>query len=182
MNRTRCRWCNLNNPLYVTYHDTEWAGAQYNDRDLFELLVLESFQAGLSWEIVLNKRDNFRIAFDGFDPATVAKYDNAKVESLMRSPLIIRNRRKIEAAINNAAAFLNIQQQWGSFSAYIWHFTNGDTIFETEKTTSSLSDTVSSDLKQRGMKFLGPTVIYSYLQAIGIIYSHDSECFLFRSE
>ena len=182
MNRTRCSWCNLNNPIYIAYHDNEWGVAQHNDRMLFELLVLESFQAGLSWEIVLNKRENLRRAFDNFDPRAISNYGEMKIQSLMNDPTIIRNRRKICAAITNASIFLDIQQQWGSFCSYIWHFTNGNTVYETEKTKSSLSDMISSDLKQRGMKFVGSTIIYSYLQAIGIIYSHERDCFLYRNE
>lgn len=181
MPHTRCRWCNMNNPIYIEYHDSEWGIAQYDDQLLFELLVLETFQAGLSWETILNKRHNFRSAFDGFDPSLVQHYDCEKVQSLMENPGIIRNRRKIEAAITNARVFLEIQIEWGSFSTYIWHFTDGRTIFETGKTHSELSDAISKDLKRRGMKFVGTTVIYSYLQAIGILYSHDPSCYLFRT-
>ena len=182
MNHTRCRWCNLKNPIYIAYHDTEWGRAQYDDRMLFELLVLESFQAGLSWETILNKRDHFRRAFDAFDPHLIKEYDIQKIQSLQDDPTIIRNCRKIDAAINNAAVFIDIQEQWGSFSSYIWHFTEGKIVYETDKTCSSLSDMISSDLKRRGMKFVGSTIIYSYLQAIGIIYSHDRDCFLYCSE
>ena len=178
---TRCRWCNMNNPIYVAYHDSEWGIAQYDDQTLFELLVLETFQAGLSWETILNKRHNFRSAFDRFDPNLVQHYDNKKVQSLMENPGIIRNRRKIDAAISNARVFLEIQKEWSSFSNYIWHFTDGRTIFETGKTHSELSDAVSKDLKQHGMKFVGTTVIYSYLQAIGVLYSHEPSCYLCRT-
>ena len=171
----------MNNPIYVAYHDSEWGIAQYDDQMLFELLVLETFQAGLSWETILNKRHNFRSAFDGFDPNLVQHYDNKKVQSLMENPGIIRNRRKIDAAISNARVFLEIQKEWSSFSNYIWHFTDGRTIFETGKTHSELSDAVSKDLKQHGMKFVGTTVIYSYLQAIGVLYSHEPSCYLFRT-
>ena len=171
----------MNNPVYITYHDNEWGIAQYDDQSLFELLVLETFQAGLSWETILNKRHNFRRAFDGFDPSLVQHYDCEKVQSLMENPGIIRNRRKIEATITNARIFLEIQKEWGSFSNYIWHFTDGRTIFETGKTHSELSDLISKDLKQHGMKFVGTTVIYSYLQAIGVLYSHEPSCYLFRT-
>lgn len=176
----RCRWCNLKNPLYVDYHDTQWCVPQHDDRKLFELLVLESFQAGLSWETVLNKRENFRKAFDGFNPEVIRRYDAAKVSSLMADAGIIRNRRKIDAAITNAAVFLQLQAEWGSFDAYIWHFTAGKTVCEVGKTCSELSDEVSKDLCKRGMRFVGSTIIYSYLQAIGVLYSHDRECFLYK--
>lgn len=180
MDQIRCRWCNLNNPRYISYHDEEWGRPQYDDRKLFEFLVLESFQAGLSWETILNKRENFRIAFDGFDPVVIRRYDEIKIQQLMENSGIIRNRRKIEAAIVNADVFLQIQEQWGSFSAYIWHFADGKTIFETGLTHSPLSDLVSRDLKKRGMKFVGSTIVYSYLQAIGIIHSHDEQCYLYQ--
>ena len=176
----RCRWCNLQNPAYILYHDTEWGIPQHDDRKLFELLVLEPFQAGLSWETVLNKRENFRRAFDDFDPSVICSYDGHKIQALMQDPGIIRNRRKTEAAICNARIFQEISEEWGSFDAYIWHFTNCTTVFEVDKTSSELSDRITSDLKMRGMKFLGTTVVYSYLQAIGIIYSHDRACFLHR--
>ena len=177
---TRCHWCNLHNPLYVAYHDEEWGNPQFDDRKLFELLILEPFQAGLSWETVLNKRENFRNAFDDFDPKVILRYDEAKIQSLMANPGIIRNRRKIEASIHNADIFLQIQQEWGSFRDYIWHFTDGKIIYEVDQTHSALSDRISADLKERGMKFIGTTIVYSYLQAIGIIYSHDRECFLYQ--
>ena len=182
MNPVRCRWCNLNNPIYVVYHDEEWGRAQHDDRMLFELLVLESFQSGLSWETVLNKRESFSNAFDGFDPALVREYDEAKVQLLAENTAIIRHSGKINAAVHNAGVFTDIQKEWGSFSAYIWHFTDGKTIYETDKNKSALSDAVSADLKHRGMKFVGSTTIYSYLQAIGIIYSHDQDCVFYRSE
>ena len=182
MEPKRCRWCNLKNPAYLAYHDSEWSRAQHDEQKLFELLVLESFQAGLSWETILNKRENFLKAFNGFDPHVVQCYDDRKIQSLMQDTGIVRNRRKIDAAIQNAAVFLKIQQKWGSFDAYIWHFTRGETVYEVDQTHSALSDTVSNDLKSHGMTFVGTTIIYSYLQAIGIIYSHDRGCFLFRGE
>ena len=181
MNLVRCRWCNRNNPIYVAYHDTEWGVPQHDDRKLFELLILESFQAGLSWETVLNKRENFRAAFDGFDPNKIQNYDHAKVLSLMNDPAIIRNRRKIEAAILNARVFLEIQHEWGSFDAYLCHFTGLAPIYEIDQVTSPLSDSISVDLRKRGMRFVGSTIIYSYLQAVGRIYSHDQNCFLFSN-
>ncbi len=175
----RCRWCNLNNPIYVRYHDEEWGVPVYEDKELFEFLVLEPFQAGLSWETILNKRENFRKAFDGFDPYMIKDYKEEKINCLMEDKGIIRNRRKIDATINNAGVFLQIQREWGSFSNYIWHFTNHKVVYEYEKTSSELSDTISKDLKKRGMKFLGTTILYSYLQAVGIINSHEPECSLF---
>jgi DNA-3-methyladenine glycosylase I len=181
MSCVRCRWCNLNNPVYIAYLDSEWGKPEHDDRKLYELLVLESFQAGLSWEIILNKRENFQQAFDGFDPYLIRTYDDCKIQSLLANSGIIRNRRKIEAAVKNAHIFLEIQKEWGSFDTYIWHFTNGKTIFELGLTFSLLSDLISADLKKRGMKFVGTTVIYSYLQAIGVIYSHDHTCFLYKS-
>ena len=178
----RCNWCNLKNPLYVDYHDREWGGAQHDDAMLFELLILESFQAGLSWECVLNKRQNFRRAFDGFALERICGYDTKKIEALMADPGIIRNRRKIEAAIKNARIFRAIQQEYLSFDAYIWHFTDGQVVYETGKASSELSDQISKDLKKRGMGFVGTTIIYAYLQAIGVIHSHDEECFLYKEQ
>lgn len=180
MCRTRCRWCNPDNPVYIAYHDTEWGVPLHDDRKLFELLILESFQAGLSWETILNKRENFRKAFDGFLPECLMSYDEEKIQALMSDAGIIRNRRKIHAAIQNAGIFLQIQQEWGSFDTYIWHFTAGSTIYEVDQTRSALSDAISADLKRRGMTFVGTTIIYAYLQAIGVIYAHDRECMLYK--
>lgn len=176
----RCRWCNLKNPLYIEYHDREWGVPEYRDEVLFELLVLESFQAGLSWECVLNKRADFQKAFDGFDLETVCGYGEEKAAELLQNERIIRNRLKVNAVINNAKIFKKIVQEYGSFSKYIWGFTNGAVVYEVDKTSSALSDRVSEDLKKRGMKFVGTTIIYSYLQAIGVIYSHEKECFLYE--
>ena len=178
MDKKRCGWCNLKNPLYVKYHDEEWGAPVYDDSTLFEFLVLEPFQAGLSWETILNKRENFREAFDGFDPEVICGYGQEKIEVLMADAGIIRNRRKIEATIVNAEVFLKIQKEWGSFSAYIWNFTDGKILYENDKTFSPLSDRISKDLKKRGMKFVGTTIIYSYLQAVGIINSHEDGCYL----
>ena len=178
----RCGWCNTSNPLYVQYHDTEWGVAVHEEQRLFELLVLEGFQAGLSWECVLNKREAFREAFDGFDYTKVAQYDVAKMELLRECQGIIRNRLKIAAAVGNARVFMKIQEEYGSFERYMWSFTGGKTIYECDRTTSSLSDSVSKDLRRRGMRFVGTTIIYSYLQAIGVLYSHELGCYLNRSE
>ena len=153
----------------------------HNDRKLFEMLLLECFQAGLSWECVLNKREAFRLAFNDFNPTLIATYDPSKLEALRSNPGIIRNKLKISAAVTNAKVFLQIQQEFGSFSNYIWRFTAGKTIIETGKTSTPLSDAVSSDLKKRGMKFVGTTIIYSYLQTIGIINSHDTTCYLHKT-
>ncbi len=176
--KIRCRWCNLNNPLYVAYHDEEWGRPEHNDRKLFELLILEGFQAGLSWECILNKRAAFRAAFDGFDPVVVSQYTDAKIEALMQDKGIVRNRRKITSAVKNAAIFRAIAAEYGSFDAYIWGFTQGQTIRENDRTTSALSDRVSKDLHRRGMRFVGSTIMYSYLQAIGVIDSHEDGCFM----
>ncbi len=180
MDRTRCKWANPKNEIYLKYHDEEWGVPNYNDKELYELLILESFQAGLSWECVLNKREDFRVAFDNFNIDSVCCYDDKKVYELMNNKKIIRNKLKINAAINNSRIFKKIQKEYGSFSNYIWGFTNNKVIYETGKTTSSLSDVVSNDLIKRGMKFVGSTIIYSYLQAIGVIYSHEPECYLYR--
>ena len=178
----RCRWCNLKNPVYIEYHDREWGIPEYRDEILFELLILESFQAGLSWECVLNKRAHFREAFDGFALETVCGYDEEKVTELLQNKNLIRNRLKVNAAINNAKIFQKIKEEYGSFSKYIWGFTDGKVVYEVDKTSSELSDRVSEDLKKRGMKFVGTTIIYSYLQAIGVIYSHEKECFLYKEK
>ncbi len=176
----RCAWVKTQNPLYIQYHDEEWGVPEHRDSRLFELLILEGFQAGLSWECVLNKRAAFRVAFDGFDVDKVGCYDAGKQAELMVTPGIIRNRLKIGASIMNARVFREIQQEFGSFDAYIWGFTDGQSLREeyTLRTTSPLSDAISQDLKRRGMKFVGSTIIYSYLQAIGMLNAHGPECSL----
>lgn len=178
MDKKRCFWCNLDNKLYVDYHDKEWGVPTYDDNELFELLILESFQAGLSWECILNKREYFRKSFDNFDYKKISKYDDKKIDELLSNKNIIRNKLKINAAINNSKIFMSIQKEYKSFSNYIWSFTDNKIIYENDKTKSELSDLISNDLKKRGMKFVGTTIIYSYLQAIGIINSHDDDCFL----
>lgn len=178
--KERCRWANPKNERYIAYHDLEWGVPVRDDDKLFEMLVLETFQAGLSWECVLNKREAFRSAFDGFDAERVSGYGQAKIDELSEDCGIIRNRRKIAAAVVNAGIFMDIQRQFGSFAEYIWHWSGDRVVYETGQTTSALSDAVSADLKRRGMKFVGSTVIYSYLQAIGVIYSHEDKCFLAR--
>lgn len=174
----RCFWANPKNERYIRYHDEEWGVPIYDDHHLFEMLILESFQAGLSWECVLNKRDGFRRAFDSFDLEKVCAYGEEDLERLRTDPGIIRNRLKIRAAVNNAGIFRQIQKEYGSFSSYIWHFTEGRIVCEQGKASSPLSDQVSEDLKKRGMKFVGTTIIYAYMQAIGIIHSHEPGCFL----
>lgn len=178
----RCRWCNMANPTYVAYHDDEWGVSVHDDGKLFEMLLLESFQAGLSWECILNKREAFRKAFDGFDYRKIALYDESKIQSLMQDKGIVRNRLKILAAITNALIFSKIQNEFGSFVRYIWGFTNGNIVYETGLATSPLSDAISKDLRKRGMKFVGSTIVYAYLQAVGIINLHEESCWLAKKE
>lgn len=177
----RCKWCNLNNPIYIEYHDKEWGVMNINDDYLLEMLILESFQAGLSWECVLNKRESFRQAYDNFNIDKICNYTENKIKELSENKDIIRNKLKIKASINNAKIFKSIQKEFGSFSNYLKTFTKDNIIYETDKTTNFLSDNISKDLIKRGMKFVGSTIIYSYLQAIGIIYSHEKECFLYKN-
>ena len=178
--RKRCTWCNPKNSKYIEYHDTEWGVPNFDEAYLYEMLILESFQAGLSWECVLNKRESFRLAFMGFDVDKVASFDNEKIAALLSDKSIIRNKLKISAAISNSKVFKAITAEFGSFYNYLFSFTHGEIFHEIGKTTNPLSDSVSKDLMVRGMKFVGSTVIYSYLQAIGVIYSHDESCFLYR--
>ena len=180
MELCRCKWCNLKNPNYIAYHDNEWGVPVYDDHVLFEMLILESFQAGLSWECVLNKREAFRETFEQFALDKVCAFDEDKINELLQNKQIIRNKLKMNAAINNALIFKGIQKEYGTFSNYIWHFTDGEIIYEADKTSSELSDTISEDLKKCGMKFVGTTIIYSYLQAIGVINSHEEGCFLHK--
>ena len=179
-NKKRCTWCNMKNPKYIEYHDHEWCRPNFDDKYLYEMLILESFQAGLSWECVLNKRESFRLAYDNFDLEKVCAYDNKKVNKLLSNKEIIRNKLKINASINNSKIFKEIIEEYGSFWGYLKTFAGEKIIYETDKTTNELSDTISNDLQKRGMKFVGSTIIYSYLQAIGIIYSHDKECYLYK--
>ena len=176
----RCTWCNLNNPKYIEYHDYEWGKLNTDEEYLFEMLILESFQAGLSWQCVLNKREAFKEAFDQFDVNKIAMYDDCKINELMNNPKIIRNSRKIKAAVKNAQIFIEIQKEYGSFSKYLWAYTNDKIIYEKKEneTTSTLSDQISKDLKKKCMSFVGSITIYSYLEAIGIYNHHDRNCFL----
>ena len=178
----RCNWCNLKNKKYIEYHDNEWGRVNFDDNYLFEMLLLESFQAGLSWECVLNKRDNFKKAYDNFDIEKIVLYDDKKIESLLKNDGIIKNKLKIKASINNAKIFKKIKEEFSSFHNYLKMFTNDEVIYESDKTTNYLSDEISKDLKKRGMKFVGSTIIYSYLQAIGIINSHFDYCFLYEGD
>lgn len=180
--KNRCVWCNVNNPEYVRYHDCEWGSPVDDERRLYETFILESFQAGLSWECVLGKRHSFREAYDGFDIDKVCVYGEDKIEELMQNKSIIRNRLKIRASISNSRIYKSIVNEYGSFLAYLKAFAKDGIIYETGKVSSELSDLVSKDLKSRGMKFMGTVTVYSYLQAVGIIYSHEKGCFLYREE
>lgn len=177
----RCHWANPQNERYLNYHDQEWGIPLYDDQKLAELLILESFQAGLSWECVLNKREAFRKAFDQFDLDKLCHYDDCKVEELLQNKDIIRNKLKIKAAITNARIIKQIQAEAGSLSNYLWSYTDNKIVYELGKSTSPLSDKISLDLKRRGMKFVGSTIIYAYLQAMGMINSHEKDCFLYQS-
>lgn len=177
----RCSWCNLNNPLYIRYHDEEWGQPNFDERYLLEMLILESFQAGLSWECVLNKREAFRQAYDQFDLNKICSYDETKLQELAQNKGIIRNRLKIKASVENAKIFKAIQKEYGSFYNYLKTFTQGKIFYEVGLIRSKLSDCLSADLKKKGMKFVGTTIIYSYLQAIGVVNSHDENCDLYHA-
>lgn len=181
----RCPWCGTD-PLYVNYHDTEWGVPVYDDKVLFEFLILESFQAGLSWITILRKRENFKKAFDQFDYKKIAKYNEAKIQELLQNEGIIRNQLKVRAAVINAQAFMKVQEEFGSFSNYIWGFTNGKPIKNKLKSlseaqaTTPLSDKISKDLKKRGFKFMGSTVVYAHMQATGMVNDHLADCFRYK--
>ena len=183
MDLQRCPWLNLDKPDYVAYHDREWGVPVHDDRKHFEFLTLESAQAGLSWYTVLRKRANYRQAFAEFDPAKVSRFNAAKIEQMLQDPGLIRNRRKISAAVENARHFLAVQDEFGSFSAYIWRFVGGEPIVNEFRTladlpaTSRESDALSKDLKSRGFKFIGSTVIYAHMQATGMVNDHVLDCF-----
>ena len=178
--KQRCKWCNLKNPIYIEYHDNEWGQQNFDDKYLYEMLILESFQAGLSWECVLNKREEFKEAYDNFDIDKVCNYDENKIKELINNEGIIRNKLKIKASINNSIIFKEIVNEYGSFYNYLKQFTKGKILYESDKTTNEWSDKISKDLQRRGMKFAGSTIIYSYLQAIGIINSHQEGCYLYK--
>ena len=179
----RCKWVDPENKIYLDYHDKEWGVPVHDDRKLFEMLVLEGAQAGLSWETVLKKRGSYRKAFDDFDPEKVARYNEAKQTELLQNKGIIRNRLKIKSAIQNAGVFLEIQKEFGSFDAYIWNFVDDKQVqnrFSSIKelpAKTELSDMISKDLKKRGMNFVGPTIIYAFIQAVGIVNDHEISCF-----
>ena len=183
---TRCPWGESTNPLYRTYHDEEWGVPVHDDRKLFEMLVLEGAQAGLSWSTILNKRENYRAAFDNFDPRRVAAYDDAKIAALLADPGIVRNRLKIHAAVRNARAFLAVQQEFGSFDAYIWRFVGGKPIknawraMQDAPTRTLESDAMSKDLRRRGFVFVGSTICYAFMQAVGMVNDHVVDCFRYN--
>ena len=184
--KTRCQWSTGGNELYIDYHDREWGVPQHDDRMLFEFLILEGAQAGLSWSTILNKREGYRKAFSGFDPAKVARYDKAKIARLLQDPGIVRNRLKVESAVINARAFLAVQEEFGSFDTYIWKFTNGTTIqnswnaMKQVPASTKESDAMSKDLKSRGFKFVGSTIMYAHMQATGMVNDHTIDCFRWK--
>lgn len=178
---TRCAWCN-SSELYQKYHDEEWGVPVYDDQKLFEFLLLETFQAGLSWITILNKRENFRKAFDNFDYKKIATYSEDKIQDLLQDPGIIRNKLKVYSAVSNAIAFIKIQEEYGNFSKYIWGFVDGKPIINNRKSlsevqaTTPLSDAISKDLKKHGFKFVGSTVVYAHMQATGMVDDHVADC------
>ncbi|WP_167598585.1 DNA-3-methyladenine glycosylase I [Leeuwenhoekiella sp. ZYFB001] len=182
MTKHRCGWC-VGDPLYEAYHDQEWGVPVYDDQTIFEFLILETFQAGLSWITILRKRENFREALDAFDYKKIAAYSEAKLEELLQNPGIIRNRLKVKATVSNAQAFIKIQEEFGSFSKYIWGFVNHKPVQNSVKNykeapaTTAISDALSKDLKKRGFKFTGSTVVYAHMQATGMVNDHEVNCF-----
>lgn len=185
MEKLRCGWC-VGDPLYEAYHDKEWGVPVYDDDTLFEFLILETFQAGLSWITILRKRENFRNALDNFNYKKIANYNQGKIDSLLENAGIIRNKLKIKATITNAQAFMKIQKEFGSFSNYIWRFTNGKPIkntltnYKNAPANTPLSDAISKDLKTRGFKFVGSTVVYAHMQATGMVNDHETSCFRYN--
>jgi DNA-3-methyladenine glycosylase I len=186
MVKRRCGWVGENNPLMLEYHDREWGVPVHDDRKHFEFLVLEGAQAGLNWSIILNKREGYRRAFSEFDPSKVARYTDKRVQRLLLDPGIIRNRQKIEAAVRNARAFLSVQKEFGTFDAYAWRFVGGQPkvnrwrVIKQIPATSPESDALSKDLKQRGFSFVGSTIIYAHIQAVGMVNDHLVDCFRYR--
>lgn len=184
MKKQRCPWLKETNPLYVKYHDEEWGRPIHDDQIHFEMITLEGAQAGLSWETVLNKRERYREVFCNFDPKKVLRFDKRKIQTLLKDPGIIRNKLKIESTISNAKAFITVQKEFGSFDKYIWSFVNGKPIYNSFKTLSDypsstdLSGKISKDLKKRGFRFVGTTIVYAYMQAIGMVQDHSKDCFL----
>ena len=181
----RCDW-SVNHPIYIKYHDKEWGVPVHNDRKLFEMIVLDGAQAGLSWLTILKKRENYRKAFDNFDPKKVAKYDKRKISQLLKNDGIIRNKLKVESSITNAIAFLKVKEEFGTFDKYIWQFVNGKTIVSSWKELKEIpaftaeSDEMSKDLKKRGFKFVGSTICYAFMQAAGLVNDHTVDCFRYK--
>ena len=184
--KTRCQWATSGNKLYFDYHDYEWGVPQHDDRVLFEFLILEGAQAGLSWSTILNKREGYRKAFSGFDPEKVARYDQARIHKLLQDSAIVRNRLKVESAVVNARAFLEVQEEFGSFDVYIWRFTGGKPVQNSWKFMKQVpastkdSDAISKDLKSRGFKFVGSTIMYAHMQATGMVNDHTVNCFRWK--
>lgn len=179
----RCFWVDEKSEIYVKYHDKEWGNPKFGDRDLLELLILEGFQAGLSWLTVLKKRQAFRVEYENFDVEKVANFDEKKIAKMLANKEIIRSEQKIRASILNAKIFMKIQKEFGSFSDYIWGFTGHKVVYNSDGkviVSNELSDKISKDLKKRGMKYVGTVIVYSYLQAIGVVNDHDKECFLHK--
>jgi DNA-3-methyladenine glycosylase I len=183
---TRCFWADTDDPLYLAYHDLEWGVPIHDDHLLFEFLILEGAQAGLSWHTILRKRPNYQVAFNGFDPEVIAGYDDQKISALLDNPGIIRNRLKIHAAINNAQAYLKVKAEFGSFDAYMWQFVDGKPIINTWTsghqipTETDISRRMSKDLLQRGFRFVGPTICYAHMQAVGMVNDHTTDCFRYQ--
>lgn len=180
----RCSWLDTKIEIYKQYHDNEWGKACYDDNVLIEMLILESFHAGLSWLIILKKREDFKIAFDNFNLDKISKYDESKIDELMNNAKIVRNKLKIISTINNAEKILEIKKEYGSFSNYIWSFTDNKIIYNMDdnfKSKTNLSDIISKDMKKRGMKFLGSVTIYAYLQAVGIVNDHEKACYKYHN-
>ncbi len=179
----RCPWADPTKPLYIAYHDEEWGVPVHDDRRMFEFLILEGAQAGLSWYTVLRKRENYRVALDGFDPEKIARYDSPKIEDLLSNRGLIRNRAKMEAAVNNALCFLDVQEKFNGFDSYIWRFVEGEPIVNAPRSledcpvTSPEAEALSRDLRGRGFKFVGPTICYAHMQAVGMVNDHLIDCF-----
>lgn len=186
MNKQRCAWATEDDPLYLHYHDFEWGRPVHHDQKLFEMLILEGAQAGLSWITILRRRENYRQAFDGFEPTIIQHYSEEKIQALLQNEGIIRNERKIRSVVANAKAFLNIQEEFGSFDNYIWQFVNGEPILNDWKSIeevpsqTSESQLMSKDLKKRGFSFVGPTICYAFMQATGMVNDHTADCFLYH--
>ena len=184
--KNRCRWVPLDDLEYTLYHDKEWGRPVHDDQLLFEMLILEGAQAGLSWSTILHKRANYQRAFTQFDPKKVARFDAARKAKLLQDPGIVRNRLKIDSTVTNARAFLEVQREFGSFDKYLWSFVNGRPVLRDRPAASppvartELSDRISKDLKKRGFRFVGTTIIYAYLQAVGVVNDHSPDCFLFK--